>query len=559
MREPTLANSADRLYPNEEYIPTAHVGSLLQEARLRHGQDLRIVAEDLRIKYYHLVAIEAGRFGDLPGPTYVTGFIRAYAEYLGLDAEDIVRRYKDEPKGTQDSGSLDFPTTTRDGGMPAGIFLLVALILAGVAYGAWFWMSSSGKTVGELVAEVSTQVETLWNDAAGMLDSGDEPVLVPPLEETDPAEPPAPTREAGTGDGPAIAAPSEPAPRAGDGLAALNPPEESDTPGLRGQPEADAPDVFGADDASQAEPSSPPSVPDDPAPAESDATARGDDDAGPDSGAEIDPATPDPATPDPVAADGEQVDERPADVGGAPIPPETPQAVTAADETTLDTTANAPPTEEADRTAQAEEAPANPADTSDPTRADDGALSDTPSAPSPDTPSDTPSVNMDEAVTDPNPDSDAPDVGPTAPEDGVGDPPEVPEVGVTPEPADSEASAPQETDNTATDDDGTADEEVPAYVGRAAPSDVQAITRDSRIVLRANRDAWIQVRRGGDLVVRRLLRRGDTYAVPTGSGYTLNTSNAGGLEVYIDGRRVRNLGPVGAARNGIRLSPGALN
>ena len=81
----------------------------------------------------------------------------------------------------------------------------------------------------------------------------------------------------------------------------------------------------------------------------------------------------------------------------------------------------------------------------------------------------------------------------------------------------------------------------------------------SRIVLRANQDSWIQVRQGGDLVVRRLLRRGDTYVVPLGSSYTLNTTNAGGLEVYVDGRRRPNLGPVGAARNGIRLTPGALN
>jgi cytoskeleton protein RodZ len=103
------------------------------------------------------------------------------------------------------------------------------------------------------------------------------------------------------------------------------------------------------------------------------------------------------------------------------------------------------------------------------------------------------------------------------------------------------------------------EETTPAYVGRPAPSDVQAVTGDSRIVLRANRDSWIQVRRGGELVVRRLLRRGDTYAVPGGVGFTLNTSNAGGLEVYIDGRRAPNLGPVGAARNGIILSPSRLN
>ena len=103
------------------------------------------------------------------------------------------------------------------------------------------------------------------------------------------------------------------------------------------------------------------------------------------------------------------------------------------------------------------------------------------------------------------------------------------------------------------------DEPEPAYVGRAAPPDVRAAGGNARIVLRADRDAWIQLRRDGELVLRRLLRRGDVYAIPAGGGYVLNTSNAGGLEVYVDGRRVRDLGPVGAPRNGVRLSPRALN
>jgi hypothetical protein len=117
------------------------------------------------------------------------------------------------------------------------------------------------------------------------------------------------------------------------------------------------------------------------------------------------------------------------------------------------------------------------------------------------------------------------------------------------QPAEEPEAAPEEPE----------EEPTPAYVGRSAPSDVSQAAGGARIVLRANRDSWIQLRKGGELVVRRLLRRGDVYAVPTDGGYLLNTSNAGGLEVYVDGRRVRNLGPVGAARNGIRLTPGALN
>ena len=44
----------------------------------------------------HLKAIEDSRFQELPGPTYAVGFVRTYGSYLGLDGEDVVRRFREE-------------------------------------------------------------------------------------------------------------------------------------------------------------------------------------------------------------------------------------------------------------------------------------------------------------------------------------------------------------------------------------------------------------------------------------------------------------------------------
>ena len=59
--------------------------------RMHQGGDLHEIAEDLRIRYEHLLALEETRFDDLPGPTYVVGFLRSYATYLGLDAEQLIQ------------------------------------------------------------------------------------------------------------------------------------------------------------------------------------------------------------------------------------------------------------------------------------------------------------------------------------------------------------------------------------------------------------------------------------------------------------------------------------
>ncbi|GEO82551.1 hypothetical protein ROR02_26820 [Pararhodospirillum oryzae] len=77
---------------------------------------------------------------------------------------------------------------------------------------------------------------------------------------------------------------------------------------------------------------------------------------------------------------------------------------------------------------------------------------------------------------------------------------------------------------------------------------------EARVVLRATSDSWILLRRNGALVVRRLLRKGDVYAVPDAEGLTLSVNESGGVEVYVDGRRASG----GGGRNGIHLDPNRL-
>ncbi|WP_242390551.1 DUF4115 domain-containing protein [Pararhodospirillum photometricum] len=76
----------------------------------------------------------------------------------------------------------------------------------------------------------------------------------------------------------------------------------------------------------------------------------------------------------------------------------------------------------------------------------------------------------------------------------------------------------------------------------------------ARVVLRAASDSWIMLRKDGKLVVRRLLRKDDVYAIPESEGLTLSVSNAGALEVYVDGARAPSLSTGGT----IRLDPNRL-
>lgn len=69
------------------------IGSTLREARLRKGLDLLQVERATKIRAKYLRALEDERFDILPSQTYVRGFLRSYADFLGLDGRLFVDEY----------------------------------------------------------------------------------------------------------------------------------------------------------------------------------------------------------------------------------------------------------------------------------------------------------------------------------------------------------------------------------------------------------------------------------------------------------------------------------
>ena len=81
----------------------------LRQARLSRGVEIKEASATLRIRAVYLEALEDGRFSDLPGSTYVAGFLRTYGDFLDLDGEELVRRFKDETGGVLVHQQLSFP------------------------------------------------------------------------------------------------------------------------------------------------------------------------------------------------------------------------------------------------------------------------------------------------------------------------------------------------------------------------------------------------------------------------------------------------------------------
>jgi cytoskeleton protein RodZ len=149
--------------PLEPIAPAGptELGKLLCATRMRLGKDLQRIADILHIRYNYLVAIEDGRYEDLPGQAYAIGFVRAYADHLGLDGGEIVRRYKEESAGVKHKTAFEFQMPTSDSALPSGTLLLIAVVTGMLVYGVWYSMAGSDRSAVELIQEVPDRLAAI--------------------------------------------------------------------------------------------------------------------------------------------------------------------------------------------------------------------------------------------------------------------------------------------------------------------------------------------------------------------------------------------------------------
>ena len=139
--EADTGNSADQ----------TEVGRLLRHTRNGLGQSVEDVCQLLRIRKIYIEAIENSDYSVLPGGPYGLGFVKAYAEHLGLDGAEIVRRFRVESNAPAARSELSFPNPVQESRVPGGAVLLIAALLGIGAYGGWYYLSSQGKTIADLV------------------------------------------------------------------------------------------------------------------------------------------------------------------------------------------------------------------------------------------------------------------------------------------------------------------------------------------------------------------------------------------------------------------------
>jgi hypothetical protein len=119
------------------------IGNSLREARLRQGVEYPDIERVTKIRQKYLRALEDESFETLPAQTYVKGFLRTYAEFLGLDGQLYVDEYNSRYVTREDDvpfrprrNTSRRPARGSDSSMVLGAVVGIAVVCA-LVIAAW--------------------------------------------------------------------------------------------------------------------------------------------------------------------------------------------------------------------------------------------------------------------------------------------------------------------------------------------------------------------------------------------------------------------------------------
>lgn len=195
----TLSNGKDVSSETSAAVPEKReetVGEILRRTRLAKKWEIRDIASYLCIRAQFLEDIEEGRNKDLPGTAYAVGFVRSYAAYLGLNAADMVSRYKEELSETQENEDAypSYAPEDVENSVPGIKLIVFSVLLLAVVFGLYkaFWEQEDPSEYASV--ETVTVVEDVYQDDGApspsvSQETGTETASEPPSAPVPPKKP----------------------------------------------------------------------------------------------------------------------------------------------------------------------------------------------------------------------------------------------------------------------------------------------------------------------------------------------------------------------------------
>lgn len=97
----------------------SELGKKLRDARIEKGYTLNTLQQMTKIQKKYLVAIEEGKFSEMPGNFYARAFVKQYADMVGLDGDELLLEYQDELEQSNREQMDVTPETQSDFALPS--------------------------------------------------------------------------------------------------------------------------------------------------------------------------------------------------------------------------------------------------------------------------------------------------------------------------------------------------------------------------------------------------------------------------------------------------------
>ncbi len=124
----------------QETLITETIGEKLKRHRIARSLSVNDVCEELNIQPAFVTAIEELNQDALPPIGYVLGYVRAYAELMGLNGQDSVNQYKVDSAIPENLGMRDRPhfVSRRNFKLPRGFFAATTVMSCAAVLAFWY-------------------------------------------------------------------------------------------------------------------------------------------------------------------------------------------------------------------------------------------------------------------------------------------------------------------------------------------------------------------------------------------------------------------------------------
>lgn len=154
----------------ELYRTDLSVGEILRRTRVHYDRSIQDIERALHIRASQIEAIETDQIEKLPGRVYAIGFVRSYAEYLGLDGDKMVHLFKVQSGAKARSPELTFPVPASESKIPPGWMVVLSVVAAFIIITIWLNVNERDRA---MVTEIPNATEVQSSLGAGKM-QGDQ-------------------------------------------------------------------------------------------------------------------------------------------------------------------------------------------------------------------------------------------------------------------------------------------------------------------------------------------------------------------------------------------------